>query len=67
MVRGTGVGGRKTTGFTVHALLGPEQERSVAVRADGVLLATGAYEKVLPFPGEEPGPGWSPRAVPRPC
>ncbi|MFE9881782.1 FAD-dependent oxidoreductase [Streptomyces sp. NPDC005784] len=38
-------------GFTVHALLGPLQERSVAVRADAVLLATGGYEKVLPFPG----------------
>ncbi|GAB7105672.1 NAD(P)/FAD-dependent oxidoreductase [Streptomyces phaeofaciens JCM 4814] len=38
-------------GFTVHALLGPEQRESVAIRAHGVLLATGAYEKVLPFPG----------------
>ncbi|MFL4951906.1 NAD(P)/FAD-dependent oxidoreductase [Streptomyces sp. MMS24-I31] len=38
-------------GFTVHALLGPEQEESVAVRAAAVLLATGGYEKVLPFPG----------------
>ncbi|MET9892894.1 NAD(P)/FAD-dependent oxidoreductase [Streptomyces sp. NPDC006465] len=38
-------------GFTVHALLGPLQERSVTVRADAVLLATGGYEKVLPFPG----------------
>ncbi|WP_425245598.1 FAD-dependent oxidoreductase [Streptomyces sp. NEAU-NA10] len=43
--------GRESGGFAVHALLGPEQERSVEVRADGVLLATGAYEKVLPFPG----------------
>ncbi|MGJ5892378.1 FAD/NAD(P)-binding oxidoreductase [Streptomyces sp. V2] len=42
---------RESAGFTVHALLGPEQQRSVAVRADGVLLATGGYEKVLPFPG----------------
>ncbi|MEV6177342.1 FAD-dependent oxidoreductase [Streptomyces sp. NPDC052015] len=42
---------RESAGFTVHALLGPGQEESVAVRADGVLLATGAYEKVLPFPG----------------
>ncbi|MGW3666753.1 FAD/NAD(P)-dependent oxidoreductase [Streptomyces sp. NPDC005141] len=45
--------GRTTTtaarpAFTVHALL---QERSVTVRADAVLLATGGYEKVLPFPG----------------
>ncbi|MER6981972.1 NAD(P)/FAD-dependent oxidoreductase, partial [Streptomyces carpinensis] len=38
-------------GFTVHALLGPEQRESVAVRAEAVLLATGGYEKVLPFPG----------------
>ncbi|MFM9555330.1 FAD-dependent oxidoreductase [Streptomyces caniscabiei] len=37
--------------FTVHALLGPEQERPVEVRTDAVLLATGGYEKVLPFPG----------------
>ncbi|MFD0309077.1 FAD-dependent oxidoreductase [Streptomyces sp. NPDC127119] len=37
--------------FAVHALLGPEQEESVVVRADAVLLATGGYEKVLPFPG----------------
>lgn len=38
-------------GFDVHALIGAEQSRSVSVRADAVLLATGAYEKVLPFPG----------------
>ncbi|NUP37350.1 MAG: FAD-dependent oxidoreductase, partial [Streptomyces sp.] len=37
--------------FTVHALLGPEQEDPAAVHADAVLLATGGYEKVLPFPG----------------
>ncbi|MGW2046009.1 FAD-dependent oxidoreductase [Streptomyces sp. NPDC001858] len=43
--------GSAASGFTVHALLGPLQEESVAVRADGVLLATGGYEKVLPFPG----------------
>jgi NAD(P)H-nitrite reductase large subunit len=42
---------RRPAGFTVHALLGPEQERPAEVRADGVLLATGGYEKVLPFPG----------------
>ncbi|MGY5115603.1 FAD-dependent oxidoreductase [Streptomyces sp. 900105755] len=42
---------RRRSGFTVHALLGPEQERAVEVRADAVLLATGGYEKVLPFPG----------------
>ncbi|MFJ8135048.1 FAD-dependent oxidoreductase [Streptomyces sp. NPDC096013] len=39
------------TNFTVHALLGPAQESPVEVRADAVLLATGGYEKVLPFPG----------------
>ncbi|MFS8201321.1 FAD-dependent oxidoreductase [Streptomyces sp. CWNU-52B] len=37
--------------FTAHALLGPEQEEGVAIRADALLLATGGYEKVLPFPG----------------
>lgn len=42
---------RESTGFTVHALLGPEQRESVGLYADGVLLATGGYEKVLPFPG----------------
>ncbi|MFG2126436.1 FAD-dependent oxidoreductase [Streptomyces sp. NPDC048751] len=42
---------RESAGLTVHALLGPEQERPAAVRADAVLLATGGYEKVLPFPG----------------
>ncbi|MFJ8591416.1 NAD(P)/FAD-dependent oxidoreductase [Streptomyces sp. NPDC093598] len=38
-------------GFAVHALLGPEQEESVEVHARAVLLATGGYEQVLPFPG----------------
>ncbi|MGW1957288.1 FAD-dependent oxidoreductase [Streptomyces sp. NPDC001920] len=42
---------RRTDGFTVHALLGPEQEDPFEVHADAVLLATGGYEKVLPFPG----------------
>ncbi|MFF7981817.1 FAD-dependent oxidoreductase [Streptomyces sp. NPDC007901] len=42
---------RRPEGFTVHALLGPEQERPEEVRANAVLLATGGYEKVLPFPG----------------
>ncbi|MFD9392461.1 FAD-dependent oxidoreductase [Streptomyces sp. NPDC060000] len=42
---------RGSQDFTVHALIGPQQEESVAVHADGVLLATGGYEKVLPFPG----------------
>ncbi|WP_121750162.1 FAD/NAD(P)-binding oxidoreductase, partial [Streptomyces sp. E2N166] len=37
--------------FTVHALLGPGQDEPFAVHADAVLLATGGYEHVLPFPG----------------
>ncbi|MFF3482779.1 FAD-dependent oxidoreductase [Streptomyces sp. NPDC002701] len=37
--------------FVVHALRGPEQEEPATVRADALLLATGGYEKVLPFPG----------------
>ncbi|MFE4677393.1 FAD-dependent oxidoreductase [Streptomyces sp. NPDC056723] len=39
------------SGFLVHALHGPAQEEPSVVRADAVILATGAYEKVLPFPG----------------
>ncbi|MGW2783768.1 FAD-dependent oxidoreductase [Streptomyces populi] len=50
-VERTGQTADARSGFTVHALIGPLQERSVAVRADAVLLATGGYEKVLPFPG----------------
>ncbi|SMQ20350.1 Thioredoxin reductase [Streptomyces sp. Ag82_O1-12] len=42
---------RTSDGFTVHALLGPEQEEPVEVHARTVLLATGGYEHVLPFPG----------------
>jgi NADPH-dependent 2,4-dienoyl-CoA reductase/sulfur reductase-like enzyme len=42
---------RSSDHFTVHALLGPAQEDPVEVRADAVLIATGGYEKVLPFPG----------------
>ncbi|WP_405773454.1 FAD-dependent oxidoreductase [Streptomyces sp. NBC_01538] len=38
-------------GFGVHALLGPGQTDSQTVTADAVLLATGGYEKVLPFHG----------------
>ncbi|MER5467129.1 FAD-dependent oxidoreductase [Streptomyces sp. NPDC002685] len=49
LVERAGVAARP--GFTVHSLLGPLQERSGTVRADAVLLATGGYEKVLPFPG----------------
>jgi len=43
--------GQGSGSFTVHPLLGPEQEEPVTVHADAVLLATGGYEKVLPFPG----------------
>ncbi|MEU6283257.1 NAD(P)/FAD-dependent oxidoreductase [Streptomyces sp. NPDC047028] len=40
------------TGFLiVHALRGAAQDDGVAVHADAVLLATGGYEQVLPFPG----------------
>ncbi|WP_433454338.1 FAD-dependent oxidoreductase [Streptomyces sp. CA-142005] len=42
---------RESGSFTVHALRGPAQEEGVSVRADSVLLATGGYERVLPFPG----------------
>ncbi|MFI6654018.1 NAD(P)/FAD-dependent oxidoreductase [Streptomyces sp. NPDC050523] len=44
-------GERQSGRFTVHALLGPEEEDPATVDADAVLLATGGYEKVLPFPG----------------
>ncbi len=42
---------RPSTGFTVHALHGPGQDEPAALHADAVLLATGGYERVLPFPG----------------
>jgi len=42
---------RTDTGYRLHALVGPEQERSAPVSAHALLLATGAYERVLPFPG----------------
>jgi NADPH-dependent 2,4-dienoyl-CoA reductase/sulfur reductase-like enzyme len=42
---------RTPDGFTVHALLGPEQEEPAELHARSVLLATGGYETVLPFPG----------------
>ncbi|MFF7236391.1 FAD-dependent oxidoreductase [Streptomyces collinus] len=44
-------GGARGGVFAVHALRGPLQEEGVTVRADAVLLATGGYERVLPFPG----------------
>ncbi|MCS0634755.1 NAD(P)/FAD-dependent oxidoreductase [Streptomyces sp. LP05-1] len=42
---------RSPGGFLVHALYGPGQDRPVTVRAAGLVLATGGYEQVLPFPG----------------
>ncbi|KJS61130.1 NAD(P)/FAD-dependent oxidoreductase [Streptomyces rubellomurinus] len=42
---------RTDEGFTVHATRGPDAGDRVAVRARAVLLATGAYERQLPFPG----------------
>ncbi|MFD0330977.1 NAD(P)/FAD-dependent oxidoreductase [Streptacidiphilus monticola] len=42
---------RLPQGFALHALLGPDQERGATVHADGLLLATGGYETLLPFPG----------------
>lgn len=36
--------------WTLHAVAGPEEEAR-AVRARAVLLATGSYERQLPFPG----------------
>jgi NADPH-dependent 2,4-dienoyl-CoA reductase/sulfur reductase-like enzyme len=37
--------------FAVHALIGPEQRTSETVIATALVLATGGYERVLPFPG----------------
>ncbi|WP_030721530.1 NAD(P)/FAD-dependent oxidoreductase [Streptomyces sp. NRRL F-2580] len=37
-------------GWTQHAVAGPE-EAAAALRARAVLLATGSYERQLPFPG----------------
>ncbi|MFE9254249.1 NAD(P)/FAD-dependent oxidoreductase [Streptomyces sp. NPDC006879] len=37
-------------GWRLHALAGPE-ERAVTLRSQAVLLATGAYERQLPFAG----------------
>ncbi|MFD9003378.1 FAD-dependent oxidoreductase [Streptomyces sp. NPDC059582] len=43
--------GGQSAAYSVHALVGPAQEEPVTVRAGAVLLATGGYERVLPFPG----------------
>ncbi|MFI9364917.1 NAD(P)/FAD-dependent oxidoreductase [Kitasatospora sp. NPDC053057] len=42
---------RTADGFAVHVTLGPEAADRTTVRARTVLLATGAYERQLPFPG----------------
>ncbi|MFT9474646.1 FAD-dependent oxidoreductase [Streptomyces sp. Mo3] len=42
---------RESRTFIVHALNGPGQRDPAAIRADAAILATGGYEKVLPFPG----------------
>jgi D-hydroxyproline dehydrogenase subunit alpha len=49
--RKPGSSARESGSFAVHALRGPAQEEGVTVRADALLLATGGYERVLPFPG----------------
>ncbi|MGQ5633791.1 MULTISPECIES: FAD-dependent oxidoreductase [unclassified Streptomyces] len=49
--RKPGFSEREPDSFAVHALRGPTQEEGVTVRAGAVLLATGGYERVLPFPG----------------
>ena len=38
-------------GFVIHALVGAEQQQSETISADGLVLATGGYERVLPVPG----------------
>ncbi|MHC6625740.1 FAD/NAD(P)-dependent oxidoreductase [Streptomyces globosus] len=45
-----GVARRAPAAWVLHAVAGTE-ERAVAVRARAVLLATGSYERQLPFPG----------------
>ncbi|MEU4730498.1 NAD(P)/FAD-dependent oxidoreductase [Streptomyces sp. NPDC023588] len=49
IVPGAGAGAAPAE-WTLHAVAGPE-ERAAAVRAAAVLIATGAYERQLPFPG----------------
>jgi thioredoxin reductase len=38
-------------GFTVHALTGDRDERPVRIDARAVIVATGAHDRSLPFPG----------------
>lgn len=42
---------RTADGFAVHVTVGPRPEDRTTLRAGAVLLATGAYERQLPFPG----------------
>ncbi|MET8539325.1 NAD(P)/FAD-dependent oxidoreductase [Kitasatospora sp. NPDC004799] len=42
---------RTGVGFAVHVTRGPESTDRATVRSRSVLLATGAYERQLPFPG----------------
>ncbi|MQS11509.1 FAD-binding protein [Streptomyces kaniharaensis] len=42
---------RTGDGYAVHVTLGPEAADRATVPAAAVLLATGAYERQLPFPG----------------
>ncbi|MGW6687116.1 FAD/NAD(P)-dependent oxidoreductase [Streptomyces sp. NPDC054961] len=48
--RAAGPGARPRPAWTLHAVVGPE-EAPARVHASAVLLATGAYERQLPFPG----------------
>ncbi|MEV0587718.1 FAD/NAD(P)-binding oxidoreductase [Nonomuraea sp. NPDC050310] len=42
---------RDPAGFTVQALAGEREEEPVALRGAAVLIATGAHDRPLPFPG----------------
>ncbi|GII96627.1 NAD(P)/FAD-dependent oxidoreductase [Sinosporangium siamense] len=42
---------RRPPGFAVHCLAGTRDERPVAVGARALLIATGAHDLALPFPG----------------
>nr|WSX49270.1 NAD(P)/FAD-dependent oxidoreductase [Streptomyces sp. NBC_00974] len=48
--RAAGPGAGPRPAWTLHAVVGPE-EAPARVHASAVLLATGAYERQLPFPG----------------
>ncbi|MEU8974779.1 NAD(P)/FAD-dependent oxidoreductase [Streptomyces monashensis] len=45
------VAGESGGPWTVHAVTGADGDRPVTVRARAILLATGAHERQLPFPG----------------